>query len=223
MAESCVSAKLVWGAPDIDGLIAYVARVSNPANQGNSDTAPRLIRYLIRNRHWSPFELANVCMEFEAPRDISRQVLRHGKALGIQEFSYRYADASNLPSVPLREARMQDAKNRQASHQTDDEELKTWWESQQSILRCETTAVYWEAIERGIAKEQARVVLMEGLTPSRLYLNGTVRAWLHYCDLRRGNGTQAEHAELADLAWGILKGVAPATCEAFENTQSETN
>jgi thymidylate synthase (FAD) len=178
----------------IQDLVAYCARVSNPANQNNTDTNEKLIRYLMKNQHWSPLEMVSICLEIETTRDIARQILRH-RSFSFQEFSQRYAiaDLGN----ELKEARRQDTKNRQNSIETDDELLKTHWAEQQQLIIEQTNAAYKWAIDNGIAKEQARAVLPEGLTLSRLYMNGTLRSWVHYIQLRSGNGTQKEHREVA--------------------------
>lgn len=186
---------LVWITPDAEKHIAYCARVSNPTNQENPDYRG-LLAYCKKHGHWSVFEMASACFEIEAPRDISRQILRH-RSFSFQEFSQRYADVSQLPEIKLRECRLQDTKNRQNSISTDDQFLKDWWLTAQTAHNSTSLYLYKQAIENGIAKEQARVLLPEGLTPSRLYMSGTIRSWLHYCDVRTGNGTQKEHIEIA--------------------------
>lgn len=191
-----------------DDLIAYVARVSNPDNQNNKKTAPKLLKYLRDNSHWSPFEMANVVMEINTTRDIGRQILRH-RSYAFQEFSQRYADATEL-GFELRECRLQDPKNRQNSTTFDPEandELmdlyQFWQEAQEEVLEvCKKN--YRLALENGIAKEQARALLPEGLTKSRMYMNGSLRSWIHYCDLRRANGTQKEHMEIAEACWKAI-------------------
>lgn len=210
-----MTVSLVWATPDADALIARIARVSNPANEGNDATAPRLLAYLIRNRHWSPFEMASVCMEVVTTRDIGRQLLRH-RSFAFQEFSQRYAEVGALDAAPLRAARMQHPTNRQASVPCEDEAVAIWWESTQRSARNWTQQAYEDALRRGIAKEVARAVLPEGLTPTRLYMAGTVRSWLHFCDLRRGHGTQPEAIAVAEGAWGVLRGVCPAVVQAWE-------
>ncbi len=185
---------------DAQGLIAYCARVSNPANQENSET-DKLLSYMIRNQHWSPFEMVNVVMEIETTRDIARQILRH-RSFSFQEFSQRYAEVTEMH--PPREARLQDTKNRQNSIEVDDEELQGLWDDIQLNLLLDAEEAYKWAIENGIAKEQARVVLPEGLTMSRMYMNGTLRSWMHYVELRCGNGTQKEHREIAEACKEIL-------------------
>lgn len=195
-----VTQPVVDGIEDAGELIAYCARVSNPANQHNMDTATKLLAYLKKHRHWSPFEMANAVVEVEAPRDIARQLLRH-RSFAFQEFSQRYADVTQLESAfCLRDLRMQDTKNRQNSIETDDEALVLWWHTEQIALLEQVKTLYAEALERGIAKEVARVVLPEGLTMSRLYVNGTIRSWIHYFEVRIDEGvTQAEHVSLARL------------------------
>jgi thymidylate synthase (FAD) len=218
MTQDTPLARLVWVTPDADRLVAYMARVSAPANQSNGATAARLIGYLIRHRHWSPFEMVSLCLELNTTRDIARQLLRH-RSFAFQEFSQRYADVGELPQAPLREARLQDNKNRQNSLLTDDLELAEWWEAQQRYVRWEAEQAYGEALVRGIAKEVARAVLPEGLTMSRLYMAGSVRSWLHFCDVRRGNGTQAETQAVADAAWAVIKAECPAIAAAWEARQ----
>ncbi len=188
----------------IDEFIAYVARVSNPSNQNNHLTAPKLIRYLIKNRHYSPFEMAHVVIEINTTRDIGRQILRH-RSFSFQEFSQRYADPRQL-GLTTREARLQDTKNRQNSIQSDDEALqKAWLQHQVNVIAAAQEA-YDFAMKNGIAKEQARVVMPEGITNSRMYMTGSVRSWLHYCDVRMANGTQKEHMDIAAECWrGILE------------------
>lgn len=179
-----------------DEFIAYTARVSNPSNQHNTLTAPKLLKYLINNRHWSPFEMVSVTMEIETTRDISHQIIRH-RSFSFQEFSQRYADPTKDMGFVTREARLQDAKNRQNSIETDDEDLNRWWKQAQRATYLNNKATYEWAIEHGIAKEQARAVLPEGLTTTRLYMAGTLRSWIHYIDVRAEAGTQKEHREVA--------------------------
>jgi len=181
---------------DIQDLIAYCARVSNPTNQTNTESSEKLIRYLAKHKHWSPFEMVSVCLEIETTRDIARQILRH-RSFSFQEFSQRYADPTKELDFVHREARLQDTANRQNSIETDDKELQRFWsEYQQKVIKESVRAYDW-AITNGIAKEQARAVLPEGLTVSRLYVNGTIRSWIHYIDLRSANGTQKEHMDIA--------------------------
>jgi len=194
---------LIEGVPTADDFIAYAARVSNPSNQMNTETSEKLLRYCIRNKHFSVFEMVNVVMQIDTTRDIARQILRH-RSFSFQEFSQRYADPTKDLGFVTREARLQDNKNRQNSVETDDEALKNTWEALQSNVRYTATDAYNWAIQNGIAKEQARAVLPEGLTVSRMYMNGTLRSWIHYCDLRMANGTQKEHQEVAECAWKEL-------------------
>ena len=201
--------------PNLQDLVAYCARVSNPSNQANSETSERLIKYLIKHKHWSPLEMVSVCIEVETTRDIARQLLRH-RSFSFQEFSQRYADptAELDDAFVLREARMQDTKNRQNSVELDmsDEKQRLlayeWERSQNRVLYAVKKEYEW-AIKNGIAKEQARAVLPEGLTVSRLYVNGTLRSWIHYIDLRDGNGTQKEHAEIARACAEVIAKVFP--------------
>ena len=201
--------------PNLQDLVAYCARVSNPSNQANSETSERLIKYLIKHKHWSPLEMVSACIEVETTRDIARQLLRH-RSFSFQEFSQRYADptAELDDAFVLREARMQDTKNRQNSVELDmsDEKQRLlayeWERSQNRVLYTVKKEYEW-AIKNGIAKEQARAVLPEGLTVSRLYVNGTLRSWIHYIDLRDGNGTQKEHAEIARACAEVIAKVFP--------------
>ncbi len=170
--------------------VAYCARVSNPSNQNNTETSEKLVRYLIKHQHWSPLEMVSVCLEIETTRDIARQILRH-RSFSFQEFSQRYAVADL--GWEMKEARLQDLKNRQNSVKTDNLALKAWWEERQKRVIRESQEAYQWAIDNGIAKEQARAVLPEGLTLSRMYMNGTLRSWVHYIQLRSANGTQKEH------------------------------
>ena len=196
-------------------MLAYIARVSNPSNQLNTETAPKLLKYLVKNQHWSPFEMAHMVVEINTTRDIARQILRH-RSFSFQEFSQRYARADDL-GFEVREARMQDLKNRQASLETDDKELVEVWEAQQQdVLRVVKRAYTW-ALTNGIAKEQARAVLPEGLTHSRLYMAGSVRSWIHYCMLRTDMGTQKEHREVAQACLDILLGEFPALKDVLHN------
>ena len=178
----------------IQDLVAFCARVSNPGNQNNTGTNEKLIKYLIKNEHWSPLEMVSICLEIETTRDIARQILRH-RSFSFQEFSQRYAVADL--GVDIRETRLQDKKNRQNSIETEDTILSQEWEDRQTQLADLAQTTYKWALENGIAKEQARVVLPEGMTVSRMYMNGTLRSWVHYIKLRTGNGTQKEHAMVA--------------------------
>jgi thymidylate synthase (FAD) len=210
--------------PNLQDLVAYCARVSNPANQANSETSERLIKYLIKHKHWSPLEMVSACIEVETTRDIARQLLRH-RSFSFQEFSQRYADptAELDDAFILREARMQDTKNRQNSVELDmsDEKQRLlayeWERSQNRVLYAVKKEYEW-AIKNGIAKEQARAVLPEGLTVSRLYVNGTLRSWIHYIDLRDGNGTQKEHAEIARACAEVIAKVFPIIKSIREGT-----
>ena len=184
-------------------LVTYCARVSNPANQNNHGTSAKLIRYLINNAHWSPLEMVHMTMEINTTRDIARQILRH-RSFSFQEFSQRYADPTQALGFVTREARLQDAKNRQNSIETDDADLESLWQSMQQMAIEDAQRQYTKAINMGIAKEQARALLPEGLTESRIYMAGSLRSWVHYCDLRRANGTQKEHRLIADACWCIV-------------------
>jgi thymidylate synthase (FAD) len=181
----------------LEDLCAYCARVSNPNNQQRTATSKKLIKYLIKNKHWSPLEMVNACIEIETTRDIARQILRH-RSFSFQEFSQRYADPTKELEFVTREARLQDTKNRQNSIEIEDdnEVINNFYAIQEEVIRVAKDAYEW-AISKGIAKEQARAVLPEGLTMSRLYMNGTIRSWVHYIELRSANGTQKEHAEIA--------------------------
>lgn len=194
------------GLEDVQDLIAYCARVSNPANQYNTETSERLIRYLIKHGHWSPLEMASACIEIETTRDIAHQIVRH-RSFSFQEFSQRYAVAN---SFTLREARIQDTKNRQNSHDNLDIKLERDWLNKQQDLVDKARELYDWALENKIAKEQARAVLPEGLTNSTLYMNGTLRSWIHYIDLRIANGTQKEHREVASKCLEQISRIFPA-------------
>ena len=182
---------------NIQDLIAFAARVSNPSNQDNKETSAKLIKYLIKHKHWSPLEMVSACLEIETTRDIARQILRH-RSFSFQEFSQRYADPTQDLEFVTREARLQDAKNRQNSIEIDDPKLQADWDTLQDMVIEDAQAAYQWAISKGIAKEQARAVLPEGLTLSRMYMNGTLRSWVHYIELRTSNGTQKEHIEVAE-------------------------
>jgi len=184
----------------VDEFVAYVARVSNPSNQNNHLTSEKLLKYLVKNKHWSPFELINVVIEVTTTRDIARQILRH-RSFSFQEFSQRYADPTSDLGFIEREARLQDQKNRQNSIETQDDELQKCWYAKQKQQIHEAKLAYKWAIDNGIAKEQARAVLPEGLTVSRMYMNGTLRSWIHYCQIRMAEGTQKEHRQVATSAW----------------------
>lgn len=198
------------GIDDAQELIAYCARVSNPSNQLNTETSEKLIRYLVKHAHWSPLEMVSACVEITTTRDIARQILRH-RSFSFQEFSQRYADPVKDLSFVLREARLQDPKNRQNSVETNDERLQRDWERhQQQVIDYARSAYEW-AIAKGIAKEQARAVLPEGLIESRLYMNGTLRSWVHFIELRSGNGTQKEHQLVALACAKAIAAIFPMT------------
>jgi thymidylate synthase (FAD) len=196
-----MSVKLVWATPNGEELVAYMARVSNPDNQDNAETAPKLLKYLINNKHWSPFEMVNMCVEIETSRDIARQILRH-RSFSFQEFSQRYAEVDGPDIISI--ARLQDSKNRQNSLETDNEYLQNWWLSAQARVADDAEFIYREALKKGVAKEVARKVLPEGLTPTRMYMNGTLRSWLHYVDIRCDAATQKEHREVAEQCKALL-------------------
>lgn len=187
----------VWATPEGEALVAYMARVSNPGNQDNPETAPKLIKYLAANNHWSPFEMVNICMEIETTRDIARQILRH-RSFSFQEFSQRYAEVDET-GFERSKARMQDHKNRQNSLETDNGAVLDWWDRMQDRANEDAMYIYKAALQRGIAKEVARKVLPEGLTGSKLYMNGTLRSWLHYVAIRCDAATQKEHRDVALL------------------------
>ena len=194
---------------DLQELVAFCARVSNPSNQMNKETSEKLIKYLIKHAHWSPLEMVNVCLEIDTTRDIAHQIVRH-RSFAFQEFSQRYANPEEMGDMfVIREARLQDSKNRQNSIETDDTALSDKWEEmQQDVMYAAGKAYKW-AIENGIAKEQARVVLPEGCTKTRLYMNGTLRSWIHYIDLRGANGTQKEHMDIAHACADVIAKVFP--------------
>jgi thymidylate synthase (FAD) len=196
-----MSVSLVWATPSGDELIAYMARVSNPDNQDNKETAPKLIKYLVKHKHWSPFEMVNMCVEINTTRDIARQILRH-RSFSFQEFSQRYAEVDTPEQFS--ETRLQDVTNRQNSIPTTDEALNAWWQSMQRRVAVDTEWVYRTALGRGIAKEVARKVLPEGLTPTRMYMNGNLRSWLHYVEIRCDEATQKEHRLIAEQCKALL-------------------
>jgi thymidylate synthase (FAD) len=202
------------GIDNAQELIAYCARVSNPANQLNTETSEKLIRYLVKHQHWSPLEMVSACIEIETTRDIARQILRH-RSFSFQEFSQRYADPTQelTQAFTLREARLQDTKNRQNSIETDDTLLAIEWERAQKRVLFAVEREYKWAIENGIAKEQARAVLPEGLTISRLYMNGTLRSWIHFIELRSANGTQKEHQHIAIECARVIAQVFPMAAD----------
>jgi thymidylate synthase (FAD) len=186
---------LIWSTPNGEDLVAFMARVSNPENQDNKETASKLVKYLIKNKHWSPLDMVDMCVEIETTRDIARQILRH-RSFYFQEFSQRYAAVSDFE---FSEVRMQDEKNRQNSLETDDLYIKNWWNAAQLRVQCEAELMYNQALKKGIAKEQARKLLPEGLTMSKMYMKGTLRNWIHYIDVRCDPSTQKEHREVALL------------------------
>jgi thymidylate synthase (FAD) len=200
------------GCNTANQLIAYVARVSNPDNQNNDKTASKLLGYLIKHEHWSPFEMVSATLEIKTTRDISRQIIRH-RSFSFQEFSQRYAESTNFET---RECRLQDQTNRQNSIETEDRELAEWWKMAQKELIQKSKLVYQTALDHGIAKEQARAVLPEGNTETTLYMSGTLRSWIHYCKLRRSNGTQKEHMIIADQCWDVLSQHFPDVAKAVE-------
>jgi thymidylate synthase (FAD) len=203
--------ELVWATPNGDELVAKMARVSNPNNEDNKETAPRLINYLIRNGHWSPFEMVNACVYIECPRDISRQILRH-RSFSFQEFSGRYAAYDDLETN--REGRIQDHTNRQNSISIVGDPKAEKWNSIVQVIRDQSLAAYRSALDLGIAKECARAVLPEGLVPTRMYMNGTLRSWIHYFDVRCDPATQKEHREVAEAIRGIVFKEFPMIAEA---------
>jgi thymidylate synthase (FAD) len=209
------------GITDAQELIAYCARVSNPANQFNTETSEKLIRYLIKHAHWSPLEMVSACIEITTTRDIARQILRH-RSFSFQEFSQRYANPVEDLNFVIREARLQDAKNRQNSVELDlsdaeQRELsRLWQEKQQAVIRASREAYTW-AVNNGIAKEQARAVLPEGNIESRLYMNGTLRSWIHYIELRAANGTQKEHMDIAKACAEVIATVFPMATSLVSN------
>lgn len=208
---------LVWITPDAEQLLGYITRVSNPANQQNPDVAG-LIRYCASNAHWSPFEMVSACFEITTSRAIARQILRH-RSFSFQEFSQRYQSVDALDEAVVVKARRQDHKNRQASHDDLDWQTRQWFASRQADVASAARDVYRAALELGIAKECARAVLPEGLTASRLYMAGTLRSWIHYTDLRAGNGTQLEHQEIARAIRARLARELPTVAAAFDWTE----
>jgi thymidylate synthase (FAD) len=204
---------VVWATPNGEELVAYMARVSNPANQNNPETAPKLISYLMRNQHWSPFEMVNVCVEIECTRDIARQILRH-RSFTFQEFSQRYAVADLYETS---EARLQDEKNRQNSIEVQDRELERYWQEMQTDVLVAAKKAYGAALNAGIAKEVARKVLPEGLTMSRMYMNGSLRSWIHYLSIRTDKATQKEHRIVAEKIRSVISPLFPSTFAALDN------
>ena len=224
---------------EVDQFIAYVARVSNPSNQMNTATAPKLLKYLAKHKHWSPFEMVSICMEIETTRDIARQILRH-RSFSFQEFSQRYADPTEDLGFAHRETRLQDLKNRQNSIEFEDERmvdvsigvdpatfeplyekrsLKDEWVKQQTSIMRAARSAYKFAVENGIAKEQARAVLPEGLISSRLYMAGSLRSWIHYAEVRTDVSTQKEHREIAQMAWDEITKVFPSLSDVLSDTK----
>ncbi len=195
-------------------LIAFCARVSNPTNQINKDTSTKLLQYLIKNKHWSPLEMVDFTLEIECARDIGRQILRH-RSFSFQEFSQRYAEVQNYT---WRETRLQDVKNRQNSTETGDRELANIWQEEQAKVLIAAKAAYSRALKLGIAKELARCVLPEGMTMSKMYMKGSLRSWVHYCDLRMGNGTQKEHRLIAEKCWNIICDKIPGIVDVLKGS-----
>jgi thymidylate synthase (FAD) len=222
--EESMNVKLINYSQSLDGKnlleqVAFAARVSNPTNQNNSETAEKLVRYLIKNQHWSPLEMVSVCLEIETTRDIARQILRH-RSFSFQEFSQRYARADDL-GFELRQARLQDTKNRQNSIEMDiaddtHRQIAYQWENLQNDLLKRTKDVYTWALDKGIAKEQARAILPEGNTKSRMYMNGTLRSWVHYIQLRSDNGTQKEHRDVAIACANVIEPIFPMIKEYID-------
>lgn len=208
-----MNTRLIWITPDADAMIGYIARVSNPANQDNPDVT-RLLRYCAVNHHWSVFEHACATIEINTTRDIARQILRH-RSFAFSEFSQRYADATQLGDYISRECRLQDMTNRQSSLECDDLELDVLWHSLQAHVAETAKLAYRDALARGIAKEQARALLPEGLTPSRLYMTGSMRSWITYLQVRLDPTTQKEHREIAEQVLETLRPAAPVTFGAF--------
>jgi thymidylate synthase (FAD) len=214
----------MYFAENMTELVAFCARVSNPSNQANKQTSEKLIKYLTKHKHWSPLEMVSICLEIETTRDIARQILRH-RSFSFQEFSQRYAEVdfgTAGDNWAVREARLQDTKNRQNSIETEDLGLQETWKTQQSYVTYAAEKAYRWAIDNGIAKEQARAVLPEGLTVSRLYMNGTLRSWVHYIQLRSANGTQKEHMEVAQACAKAIEPIFPLIMEFVdeENTNN---
>ena len=212
--KSVQNVRLIWVTPEAEQKIAYMARVSNPANQNSHASATKLLKYLINNKHWSPFEMVNVCMEIETTRDIARQILRH-RSFSFQEFSQRYAVSEGF--IQDSQVRLQDDKNRQNSLYTDDLSLQYWWEGAQRRVAEEAKFMYSSALDKGIAKEVARKLLPEGLTMSKMYMNGTLRSWLHYIDIRCDKATQKEHRDVAEQCRDIIFAEFPTIKELYEH------
>lgn len=206
--------KVIWVTPDAEKHLVYMARVSNPSNQDKYDTGPKLIKYLIEHKHWSPFEMINACVEINTTRDIGRQILRH-RSFVFQEFSQRYADVNKLEKAPHREARLQDNKNRQNSISTEDTTVQAIFNEMQDRVLEKALECYQDALNRGIAKEQARCFLPEGLTMSRMYMSGSLRSWIHYLQVRLDKSTQKEHRLIAEQIKQVLKPTFQQTFEAL--------
>lgn len=208
-----MSVKLMWATPDADKQVAFMARVSNPDNQDNTEFK-RLLNYLMKHNHYSPFQMASMCVQIDTTRDISRQILRHS-SFSFQEFSGRYEEMTKLGDMVERECRLQDVNNRQSSLETNDERLLNGFYASQNDVWNIAVQAYDAALRNGIAKEQARALLPEGLTPTRLYMSGTLRSWIHYIQVRAGEETQKEHRLIAQCGLNVLRQVAPITAEAF--------
>ena len=208
-----MTVQLMWATPEADKQISFMARVSNPDNQDNTEFK-RLLNYLMKHNHVSPFEMASMCVQIDTTRDISRQILRH-RSFSFQEFSGRYEDMTKLGDMVERECRLQDTGNRQSSLECDDSDLSSWWNVAQNSTYEYAINTYNNALKHGIAKEQARALLPEGLTPTRLYMQGTLRSWIHYIQVRAGVETQKEHRVIAQGALEVLRQIAPITAEAF--------
>ena len=202
---------------DVTEMVAYCARVSNPSNQTNTETSEKLIRYLIKHQHWSPLEMVSACLEINTTRDIAHQIVRH-RSFSFQEFSQRYANPQDMDDTfEVREARLQDPKNRQNSIPVADMELQMWWDAQQKHIIEIAKTTYDNALSKGIAKEQARAVLPEGLTKTRLYMNGTLRSWIHYIELRGGHGTQKEHMDIAHACAEVISKIFPMAQDLIDS------
>lgn len=202
---------------DVTEMVAYCARVSNPSNQTNTETSEKLIRYLIKHQHWSPLEMVSACLEINTTRDIAHQIVRH-RSFSFQEFSQRYANPQDMDDTfEVREARLQDPKNRQNSIPVADMELQMWWDAQQKHIIEIAKTTYDNALSKGIAKEQARAVLPEGLTKTRLYMNGTLRSWIHYMELRGGHGTQKEHMDIAHACAEVISKIFPMAQDLIDS------
>lgn len=208
------------GCSTANELVAWTARVSNPSNQNNTKTAPKLVQYLIRENHWSPLEMVHLSMEIKTTRDIARQILRH-RSFSFQEYSQRYADPTKDLGFVTREARLQDPVNRQNSVETDDKRIAETWSMMQADITRASQKAYSVAVGMGIAKEQARAILPEGLIESVVIMSGSLRSWVHYCDLRMGNGTQKEHAEVAAKCWEIVSHHFPDVKKAIEDINAQ--